>query len=145
MHPFFGAVVLVVPADVHARVGAFGGVAENLSYRRIFWCGCRVDRCHGRFAGGAGEHSARFKADPPFMPAEASLTCSNEQGQVLRPHALHRLDPATRLQLLTGVPVNTLTAPNQRDHRADYPRIDIGTAQPAAPHADATPRPKAVR
>lgn len=80
-----------------------------------------------------------------FVPAEASLTCSNEQGHVLRPHALHRLDPATPLQLLTGVPVNTLTAPSQRDNRADYPRIDIGAAQPAAPHADATPRPKAIR
>lgn len=80
-----------------------------------------------------------------FVPAEASLTCSNEQGQVLRPHALHRLDPACRLQLITGVPVNTLTAPDQRDNRADYPRIDIGTAQQVAPHADATPRPKAVR
>lgn len=80
-----------------------------------------------------------------FVPAEASLTCSNEQGEVLRPHTLHRLDPATPMRLLTGVPVNTLTAPGQRDNRADYPRIELGSTSAAAPHADATPRPKAVR
>jgi hypothetical protein len=79
-----------------------------------------------------------------LVPAEASLTCSNEQGDVLRPHALHQLDPATPMRLLTGVPVNSLTAPSQRENRADYPSIEIGRATQSAPHADATPRPKAV-
>jgi hypothetical protein len=80
-----------------------------------------------------------------FVPEEASLTCSNEQGEVLRPNTLHRLDPSTPLRLLTGVPVNSLTAPSQRDNRADDPLIEVGTGQQATPHADATPRPKAVR
>ena len=80
-----------------------------------------------------------------FVPAEASLTCSTERGDVLRPDNLHRLDSANPLQLLTGVPVSTLTPPNQRDNRAEYPRINISTEPQLTPHADATPRPKAVR
>jgi hypothetical protein len=48
------------------------------------------------------------------------------------------------MRLLTGVPVNSLTAPSQRENRADYPSIEISMATQAAPHADATPRPKAV-
>jgi hypothetical protein len=80
-----------------------------------------------------------------FVPAEASLTCSTEQGEVLRPDTLHRIDPGSTLRLLTGVPMNTLVAPGQRENRAEYPCIDISAGSHLAPHADATPRPRAVR
>jgi hypothetical protein len=80
-----------------------------------------------------------------FVPAEASLTCSTDKGEVLRPNTLHRIDPGSTLRLLTGVPMDTLVAPGQRDNRAEYPSIDIRTGSRATSHADATPRPRAVR
>ena len=80
-----------------------------------------------------------------FVPAEASLSCSTGQGEVLRPNTLHRIDPGSTLRLLTGVPMDTLVAPGQRDNRAEYPSIDIRTGSRATSHADATPRPRAVR
>lgn len=80
-----------------------------------------------------------------FVPAEASLTCSNEQGDVLRPDTLHRIDPGSTLRLLTGVPMDSLAAPRQRENRAEYPRIDISAGNHPMPHADATPRPRTVQ
>ena len=80
-----------------------------------------------------------------FVPAEASLTCSTEQGEVLRPDTLHRIAPDSPLRLLTGVPMDTLVAPGQRENRAEYPRIEISAGSRSATHADATPRPRAVR
>jgi hypothetical protein len=80
-----------------------------------------------------------------FVPAEASLTCSTEKGDVLRPDNLRRLDANTPLRLLMGVPMDTLTAPAERGDRSDYPLVELSMGTGPATHADATPRPRAVR
>lgn len=79
-----------------------------------------------------------------FVPAAASLTCSTVLGDVLRPDTLHRIEPGTPLRLLTGVPMDTLVPPDQRENRAEYPLIDINTVSSSASHVHATPRPRAV-
>lgn len=80
-----------------------------------------------------------------FVPSEASLTCSTETGKVLPPDTLLRVEMDTTLKLTTGVPMDTLLAPAQRENVSDYPQIDIRIAQESTTHEDATPRPRAVR
>ena len=80
-----------------------------------------------------------------FVPSEASLTCSTETGKVLPPDTLLRLEMDKTLKLTTGVPMDTLLAPTQRESVSDYPQIDIRIIQESTPHEDATPRPRAVR
>lgn len=80
-----------------------------------------------------------------FVPSEASLTCSTETGKVLPPDTLLRLEMDKPLKLTTGVPMDTLLAPAQRESISDYPQIDIRIVRDSTPHEDATPRPRAVR
>jgi hypothetical protein len=80
-----------------------------------------------------------------FVPSEASLTCSTETGKVLPPDTLLRVEMDKTLKLTTGVPMDTLLAPAQRENVSDYPQIDIRIAQESTTHEDATPRPRAVR
>jgi hypothetical protein len=80
-----------------------------------------------------------------YVPSDASLTCSTDTGHVLPPDTLHRLEADRTLKLITGVPMDTLVIPLQRESVSDYPRIDIQLTQSPPPHDDATPRPRAVR
>lgn len=78
------------------------------------------------------------------VPATASLTCTYGNGQVLRPDAMVRLAVGQLLQLQPGVPSDSLVVPTQREHRADYPLIELQAGEPAGIPEDATPRPRAV-